>query len=282
MSNRLTIGLRYQGISPQMSVSKYILCFLGAFLLFGANGVSAAPDPSQEGIAEFNRAIAEYEASRYQQAAAIFQQSAEKGFDKGQYNLGWMYYSGQGVRQSYRQAAYWYRRAAEQGYADAQFNLGVAYYNGSGVPKDDVQAYFWWNMAANQGIEQASQNKQILAQRMSPPKIAEALRLARNFRPVKGGRVTSESNNSGITKRSPVATDSRNPNASYRNEVVREVQSLLGRLGFQPGPTDGIAGTRTTKAIRAFQRTAGIRPDGVVSAGLLELLNTKLKAQTTQ
>jgi len=42
-----------------------------------------------------------------------------------------------------------------------------------------------------------------------------------------------------------------------------EIQSALARLGYDPGPVDGIAGKRTTAAVVAFQRaTPGLTPDG--------------------
>jgi len=43
-----------------------------------------------------------------------------------------MYQIGQGVAQDYAEAARWYRKAADQGGVAAQFNLGVMYYEGQG------------------------------------------------------------------------------------------------------------------------------------------------------
>lgn len=43
---------------------------------------------------------------------------------------------------------------------------------------------------------------------------------------------------------------------------VRQVQETLRGLGLDPGPTDGIAGTRTRTAVRAFQTRHGLHPDG--------------------
>jgi len=40
------------------------------------------------------------------------------------------------VPQDYKEAVKWYLKAAEQGYALAQFNLGNMYYNGDGVLQD--------------------------------------------------------------------------------------------------------------------------------------------------
>jgi membrane-bound lytic murein transglycosylase B len=43
---------------------------------------------------------------------------------------------------------------------------------------------------------------------------------------------------------------------------VRELQRLLRRLGFSPGPADGSVGARTRNAIRAFERSVGRRVTG--------------------
>jgi len=45
---------------------------------------------------------------------------------------------------------------------------------------------------------------------------------------------------------------------------VRELQERLERLGFDPGPLDGIFGPRTEAAVTRFQRSRGLVPDGVV------------------
>ena len=47
---------------------------------------------------------------------------------------------------------------------------------------------------------------------------------------------------------------------------------MIRRLGYDPGPLDGMAGTRTKAAVRAYQRDAGIDDDGRVDAGLLARL----------
>lgn len=47
---------------------------------------------------------------------------------------------------------------------------------------------------------------------------------------------------------------------------VRELQTLLRNAGFDPGPIDGIFGSRTQSAVIAFQRSRGLTPDGVVGA----------------
>lgn len=48
--------------------------------------------------------------------------------------------------------------------------------------------------------------------------------------------------------------------------TTRGVQAALASLGYDPGPVDGVAGTRTRAAVRAFQADAGLVADGVVGA----------------
>lgn len=52
----------------------------------------------------------------------------------------------------------------------------------------------------------------------------------------------------------------------------REMQSLLTRLGFDTGGIDGIIGPNSVKAVRGFQRSRGLTPDGYASARFLETL----------
>ena len=85
--------------------------------------------------------------------------------------------------QDYAEAAKWNRRAAEQGLANAQYNLGLMYNNGQGVPQDYVQAHMWSTLAAAQGYEGAKNTRDYLAKRMTSEQIAEARRLAREWKP---------------------------------------------------------------------------------------------------
>jgi len=106
--------------------------------------------------------------------------AAEQGDAGAQYNLGWMYRRGRGVSQNYKTAVEWYRFAAEQGVADAQTSLGVMYGKGRGVPQDYVRAHMWYNLAASQGDKDATENRDIVAKKMSPVDISKAQDLARD------------------------------------------------------------------------------------------------------
>lgn len=100
-----------------------------------------------------------------------------------------MYHKGQGVPQEHAEAVKWYRRAAEQGHAHAQQSLGLKYFLGQGVPQGYVQVHMWLNLAASRlspGTDHDNAVKardDFLAQRMTPAQIAEAQRLAREWKP---------------------------------------------------------------------------------------------------
>ncbi len=73
---------------------------------------------------------------------------------------------------------------AEQGDASAQDSLGTAYVKGDGVPQDYVLAHMWFNLAAALGNEAARESRDAVAKVMTPDQIAEAQRLARQWKPV--------------------------------------------------------------------------------------------------
>ena len=49
-----------------------------------------------------------------------------------------------------------------------------------------------------------------------------------------------------------------------RGTDVMEIQSLLSRIGYNPGPVDGIFGLQIQQAVIPFQRDNILTPDGVI------------------
>lgn len=76
---------------------------------------------------------------------------AEQGDSDAQYQLGVMFYYGEGVSKDLSKAVNWIRKAAEQENADALYELGVMYERGEGVPQDDFEAAKWFRRAIKQG-----------------------------------------------------------------------------------------------------------------------------------
>ena len=52
-------------------------------------------------------------------------------------------------------------------------------------------------------------------------------------------------------------------------DTVLAVQRMLSQLDYQPGPIDGLFGTRTEKAVEAFQSDIGHPTDGVIAPALV-------------
>lgn len=158
----------------------------------------------------------------YLQAARWYTKAAEAGNVGAQQILALMYDRGEGVQQNDVQAVRWYTKAAEAGDALAQFVLGRRYAYGNGVPQDYVQAYMWSNLAATRGSKPASDDRDILAQRMTPAQIAEAQKLAREWKPTTGTAPDRRQDTGG---REPAATGtgfviSRQGHVLTNNHVV--------------------------------------------------------------
>ena len=77
---------------------------------------------------------------------------------------------------------------AEQGDAEAQFNLGAMYLLGHGVPQDYVQAHMWYSLAVANPLpgerhDLAIKSRDNVEAKMTPDQIAEAQRLASEWKP---------------------------------------------------------------------------------------------------
>ena len=66
-----------------------------------------------------------------------------------------------------------------QGLAVAQYNLGYMYATGQGVSMDYVRAHMWFNLAAMKGDADAVKNRENAARKMTSQQMAEAQKLAR-------------------------------------------------------------------------------------------------------
>lgn len=129
----------------------------------------------------------------YAESVKWYRKAADQGNADAQHELGFMYSKGVGVSQNYAEAVKWYRRAADQGNAYAQSFLGTMYRDGHGVSQDYVEAHKWFNLAVSQlspsdetnaDIRKlAAQGRAAVAAKMSPAQIAEAQKLAREWKP---------------------------------------------------------------------------------------------------
>jgi len=124
----------------------------------------------------------------YPEAMKWYRKAAEKGDAAAQNSLGGMYAEGKGTPQNHAEAVKWYQRAAEQGHPGAQGTLGGLYSTGQGVARDYLQAHKWYNLAAanetdDRQREAFMKSRDLVATKMTPAQIAEARKLAREWKP---------------------------------------------------------------------------------------------------
>ena len=127
---------------------------LYVMLLMAVMMVTAAAQTPQEMLSEAN---AKYEAGQYEAAIELYSKAASKGLADAQFQLGKMYYKGEGTSKDYSSAAMWFKRAARQRHAKAEYGLATCYMNGDGVPVNYDQALMYMKASAIRGYVPAQQ-----------------------------------------------------------------------------------------------------------------------------
>lgn len=187
------------------------------------------------------------------EAARWLSQAAEQGIPLAQFQLGLLFSQGRGVPRNQAIAVRWFREVAMRGDPEAQYQLGLLYSQGQGLPVDYVEAYMWLTLAAAQGYEEALTRRDALAALITPAEHSEAEARTRVQQ---------------LRQRVLLL-----PARQASPPLIAEIQLLLRNLGYDLGPIDGVAGQRTTEAIRTYQERAGLPVDGIASERLLAHLS---------
>jgi len=116
------------------------------------------------------------------EAVRWWRRAAEQGDAGAQEELATAYFWGNGVEQDHSEAAKWLLKAAEQGETFARISLAFLYERGEGVRQDFTLADMWLNLATAQGQPVAKIELDRLAAKMTSGQVAEAQRLAREWR----------------------------------------------------------------------------------------------------
>ena len=103
-----------------------------------------------------NDAVEAMRTGNFAEAYCIMRPLAEEGDADAQYNIGWMYLNGYGLRVNDSLALDWWEKASQQGHTDANFSIGMLYSLGEGeVPKNSTKAIDYYLLAAKTGQEDA-------------------------------------------------------------------------------------------------------------------------------
>jgi TPR repeat protein len=129
----------------------------------------------------------------YSEAVVWYRKAAERGDRHAQFSLGSMYQDGKGVPKDEVEGAKWYLSAASEGDPNALIMVGFNYELGQGVPVNEVEALKWFDLAVDrtaagddyQRLDLPSMTKprDQIASTMKPEQIAEARRLADEWKP---------------------------------------------------------------------------------------------------
>ena len=105
----------------------------------------------------------------FAEAYCIMRPLANSGDADAQYNIGWMYLNGYGLRINDSLALEWWQKAEQQGHTDASFSIGMLYSLGEGeVSKDMSKAIDHYMIAVQDGHEDAVTLIQSMMMRNDP------------------------------------------------------------------------------------------------------------------
>ena len=254
-------------------------------------------------IAQFQKGLAELDAGRTDEGAALIRQAANGNQPAALYRLAKLYEAGEGVprddvmaRQLIERAARggnriamhdlalyytegrggvdldmmaaksWFEQAARRGVVDSQFNLAIlSESTETGTQPNLEDALFWYSIAAEQGDQFAVSRRDALTENMNADRVEAVEERVSVFRPEP---IDQQAN--GIFNDLPWI---RTSDSASRSQV-REAQTLLAALGYPVGTPDGIMGERTREAIVAFQRANDMTETGQVSGSLISRLSS--------
>ena len=253
-------------------------------------------------VAQFQLGLSYLEQGRTNEGVALIRKSANQNQPAAQYRLAKLYEIGEGVSQDSEMArqlteraaangnriamhdlalyyaegrggvtadlptaAKWFEKAAERGVVDSQFNLGVLFESGQGLPKNVNDAFVWYSIAAAQGDQFAKTRVEVLSSTLDQTDLVSAAARAEKFAPVKIDEAAN-----GIFRNVAWAKPAK-PAGSDASQV-KQVQAMLGDLGYDIGGADGAMGPKTRAAIMSFERSNSLPETGRVNTALIDRL----------
>jgi hypothetical protein len=97
------------------------------------------------------QAVALRKAGKGAAALKLFRKVADVGEPEAEFEIGSMYFYGEGVARDLAEALKWFRQSAEHGFADAMAFVAWMYRDGEGTTADEVEAARWFQRAADTG-----------------------------------------------------------------------------------------------------------------------------------
>ncbi len=184
--------------------------------------------------------------------------------------------------ESYHEAVLLWTKAANEEDAEAMLAMGRAYHQGLGVLQDYVEAYKWFNLAASRGIVEAVSLRDTVASEMSAEERAEARKLAREWKPDVIAEQPSVTDTAPQVPSQAAEKATTAEKVTLSRDAIRESQTLLAQMGYQPGTADGIWGPKTSSAFRSFLRDVGLPETDALNSETLNLMRDHAATTSSQ
>lgn len=114
-------------------------------------------EQGDNGQAEFQKGAEAYQAKKFKEALDWMKKAADKGVVEAMFNLGVLYYQGEGAAKNDTTARNWYQKAADKGHPTAMYNLGYMYEKGISVAASSSKALDWYKKAKDGGHPKAAE-----------------------------------------------------------------------------------------------------------------------------
>ncbi|WFS01210.1 peptidoglycan-binding protein [Rhizobium tumorigenes] len=205
-------------------------------------------------------------------AKQYYQLAADQGNASAMHNLAVLFASGAAGAQDYAAAVDWFTKAANFGVSDSQFNLAILYARGNGVKQDLTESYKWFAIAAKGGDKDAAQKRDEVANSLKPDQLQAAKEKVDLW---KQQPLDDKSNRADIPD--AWAGKSVHTGSVDMKKAVRNIQAILNNNGFDAGTPDGNMGDKTVSALKSFQKSVGLTPDGKITDQVVKQLLARNK-----
>ncbi|WKE65822.1 TonB family protein [Gallaecimonas kandeliae] len=155
------------------------------------------------------------------------------------------------LAKDYPKALAEFQAAAQLGHPNAQFDLGAMYFNGEGMSKNLVEAYAWFSVAADNGFAGADNAKTQVLERLTQPQRQAALDLA-HHRLAKAGHqalVQSLLPEIRITTDAPDAKPVARVDPIYPISAARKGLMGFNKVIFDINEAGGVENARVFEAV---------------------------------
>jgi localization factor PodJL len=126
------------------------------------------------------------------------------------------------------------------------------------VAPNPAEAYKWYLIAARLGNDgEARASAERIRAALTPVAQATAERDALSFRPAAAAPVMAAA-----------------PAVTAGQAELAAAQQALSQLGFYRGPTDGVPSPALSRAVAAWQGSAGLEPTGAIDPATLQRLQS--------